>query len=609
MKVQLKNYVSVVEVPEGVLFRSGPTNFVLKGSGGLFAVIRKLLNRLDGQVDTESISKEIPEKLRPVFDKLLAKLDAEKMVHHVPDRSEPQLSTAEEALYQQTLRFLANETPYYRSYFAEWRSEPLLVIGCGASGAALVGGLAASGAGQLLVHDCGVETADAGVIGSFPLSDAIDISRDRGFQFSADLIDERVAIETIERGKARLIYCADDLCHGPGGALFERLRLRAGSGSMFAGVFNGRAIVGPRLNASDDSWLDAWQRASANPNTVYPHATLSIIGSLMAFEALKAKLYSDLEGEDKDWERTHFYVVSPAGNISTHAIRPQSVEPEQQAIKPINRNRGEEESRLSESMRLEGGMSTAFDPVAGVLAWADGDRPNFPLPHRSIRIRTNAAPEAVVVTQWGLTPQDARLRAICSAAETYVTLTTEEVPPVPVIAATTELDWRRSARAHALALNGVWRSCAVIRRADPRGIKDPALQMLLRLARLYSEAMPEVCIATVPGCEAAVAGARVGTNVRIAVASDPLTASIAALGNALSAWQRSAATQDQDMITKIWRIEFQQATTEARLLELMDAHASVKDNEFCIAERRIYPPVLTPGPLFLGWAIAEGASR
>lgn len=531
MKPLIKSYVVFVPVNDGVYFEAGQENFLLKGRG-IFPLVARMVSLLDGTRTIAAIESGIPEKARPLFGLLLAELERKRMVHLVPEAVDAPLSEEVEGLYADSIGYLKDQTPDWSAAFRRWRETAVFAGGAGLSHRVMVRNLLRSGVRHLLVALDSSEdpSADRSVINA-TVAEAVG----RDPEIVVQWLDSAEAAADAAEG-ARILYVNDEVPLA-GDSLFSRLIALDRPGTLAGGIFRGSAIVGPELD-EEIGLLSTWERiATREPNLPYPRGTRAILGSIMAFEALKSLIFegSD-EPKERAWLRRHCYLVRPDTTIEVHALAPAAA---QHGASPALDAPAPDDDPL-------------FDPVTGSLRWAEFPGQEFPLPHRAIEIRApDGAPIIEVVEQWALTAQDLDERTTARALQA---LAEAEFPGSgpnpgcawsPVVAARDEGLWRAEAIAQAVARHDSFLTEAVPVRIDPESVEDEDSAMLLRLVRLYCGAVPRLWLSGGNGWGASVACVAMDGELYRAAAATPGKAIVEALGDGLSAFQTGRPPQRQ----------------------------------------------------------------
>jgi hypothetical protein len=537
MKLFIKSYVVFVPVEDGVYFEAGQDNFLLKGRG-IFPLVSRMVALLDGTRTREALEAVIPEKARPLFALLLAELERKKMLQLVPDGVEAALPETIRALYADSIGYLKDQLADWPTAFRRWRETPIIAAGAGLSHRVMVRNLLGSGVRRLFValEESEDAAADRSAIAA-TVAEAVGRDREVAVRWldSAETEAEAAAVES------RSLYVGDDVPSARD-SLFHRLIGLDRPGTLAGGIFRGTGIVGPELG-DGVPLLGVWERISeSGPNVPYPRAARAILGSVMAFEALKSLVFVEsTDPAQRGWLRRHCYRVGPDTTIQVHALAPASVAATAPSLAPGADAAAADDDPL-------------FDPLAGSLRWDEFVGQEFPLPHRAIAIRTRPGGTFDgAVEQWALTPQDLDARTTARALEALGQAGVELSPAVPgcawspVVAARDEPTWRAEARAQATARHECFLSRAKPARLDPESLSgDDDAAMLLRLVRLYTGSMPALWLfGGGGGWGACLACVAVDGQLSRAAASTPSKALVEALGDALSAVQTGRLPERQ----------------------------------------------------------------
>jgi hypothetical protein len=367
--------------------------FVLKGTG-IYPVVARLLNLLDGRRERDTIASGLPEKVRPLFSLLLSELGKRDFI---VDRGEGgDAAPALEADFATAIAYLSDHGPGALPRFEAWRRRVLAVGGSGRIFDSLVAALLDLGAGDLYIfRDDGAEPSEA-------YREALSRARRR-------TAPQRVT----ELGKGDVPPVPVDATLYAADAIDEAcLAAFAGADApaLVAGNLDGRVIVGPGPAAMPFAELKARLNREAVPAAAAA-GQLALAGNLLAFEwfridcGVSPRGYSD-----------RAKLVSAA-----MAVRDIPLDPARFAAqeKPVEHP----ERELTEFEALLERLKPLFDEATGVFATGSGETLHqLPLYHHEIVVRTDAdaVDAATPVRAWGLGVEDAGRRAIARAAEHYV---------------------------------------------------------------------------------------------------------------------------------------------------------------------------------------------
>ncbi|HEX9964807.1 MAG TPA: hypothetical protein VGB04_07470 [Allosphingosinicella sp.] len=575
MKPLLKSNVAFIPVDEGVYFESGQHNFLFKGRG-LFPLVSRIVSLLDGTRTVAALEGIVPEKAHALLGLLLGELEQRRMVHMVVDTPEPPLPEHVESLYFGTIAFLKDETPHWPTVFRRWRETRILAAGAGFSYRVLVRNLMRSGAARLALA---LDGADDSSGDRDAITAAVAEAKSRDPEISVDWIDSDRAAEAAAAQGIRILYVSDSVPLGDG-SLFRQLTAGDRPDVLAGGVYRGAALVGPE-GGEGLSLLPIWDRIAAqSAGPPYSRAARAILGSVVAFQALKAFGIDEFaEPERRDWLRRHCFHVRPDNTTEVHRLIP---EPPSPASDPP--------TALAAEPRADD--SPLFDPVTGCLQWEDFAGAEFPLPHRAIRIQPDPAGRlsSEPIAQWALTPQDVDERATARALEALA----ESQSPAgavdgsafsPVLAARDEAAWRRDAQANAVARHPAFLHKASPVRIEAESIADQDARMLIRLVRLYGGELPHLWLLS--GGAVNVACVAVKGQLYRAAAASPAKALVEALGDSLSAVQTGHRPQRQqpDFLGPLDSIEPDPELSAVAL----DSVADFAAPQFQFSEERLFP--------------------
>ncbi|HVQ07609.1 MAG TPA: hypothetical protein VMS43_04170, partial [Allosphingosinicella sp.] len=423
-----------------------------------------------------------------------------------------------------------DQIPDWSAVFRRWRETTILAAGAGLSYRVMVRNLLRSGVRHLLLA---LDASDDPAADRSAVTASVAEAAGRDREIVVEWLDPASAPTDAAAGGVRIVYVSDAVPMAED-SLLRRLIALDWPGTLAGGIVRGSALVGPELG-DGVPLLSTWDRFSAGePTLPYSRAARAILGSVVAFEALKSLTFDkSSEPDQRGWLQRHCYHVRPDTDIEVHGLSPANVGP---AGAPV----------AAEAVTPEPDDDPLFDPVTGSLGWDDFDGAEFPLPHRAIAIRPEAAnggPGPDPVTQWALTPQELDERTTARALES---LAEADLPAVaapsgcsssPVVAARDEAAWREQARAHAIARHAAFLSAIAPVRIDPDSVADQDARMLFRLVRLYTGAVPQIWLLGGTGWGASVACVAVGGQLSRSAAATPARAIVEALGDALSALQ------------------------------------------------------------------------
>lgn len=533
MKPLLKSYVMYVPVEDGVYFEAGQESFLFKGRG-LFPLVTRIVSLLDGNRTVATIESVVPEKAHNLLGLLLGELEQRRMLHMVIDAREAPLPKHVEALYAGTIGFLKDQTPHWPAVFRRWRETRIVAAGAGLSYRVLVRNLMRSGARHLVLA---LDQSEDSSADQAAITASIAEAKSRDAEIVVDWVDAPQAVEAAGADDTRILYVSDAVPLRDD-SLFHLLTAWDRPDTLAGGVYRGAALVGPQ-GGEGISLLPIWDRIAVKlAGPPYSRAARAILGSVLAFEALKSLgIDESAELERRDWLRRHCYHVRPDTTIEIHKLVPQPSEPT-----------GEPAPAQAADPRPDD--EPLFDPVAGCLQWEDFAGAEFPLPHRAIRIQSDASggPTSDPVTQWALTPQEVDERVTARALESLAELQSPAAAVArgafsPVLADRDEAVWRQEAQANAIARHPAFLGKAAPIRIDAESVVDQNARMLIRLVRLYTSDLPHLWLLG----GGVVSIACVGVNGRLfrTAAAAPAKAIVEALGDALSALQMGRLPERQ----------------------------------------------------------------
>lgn len=136
MRPRIKSYVYFDQHPEGVFFRSGGEAFILRGRG-IYPIVAKLVERLDGQSDLQLLSNSLPEPLRPLLAAIVSELAKRSFLVDCSDGDlEADLHGPLNPHEVQVLAYLADHVGHPVRAFVHWRDRDIVLVGDGRIAAA-----------------------------------------------------------------------------------------------------------------------------------------------------------------------------------------------------------------------------------------------------------------------------------------------------------------------------------------------------------------------------------------------------------------------------------------------------------------------------------------
>lgn len=498
--MRLKNYVFFREAETGVWFDAGRRSFALNGKG-IYPLVERLLNALETSGRSpDALVAELPEKLREFAQRLFGELARHEMLQRgtVADADRGQ-----HAPYVEFLKYLEDnlDDSSLEEALARWRAATIAVVGDGYAAKAAAGVLADSGCGRLLLR-C-TSTDDVGL-------DEFDLSlRDRGgsgVDLSAGEFDP-ASIAAVADG---LVIAAGERLHVDDAIAYARAARDAGL-TVCAGLpVNGQlAVLGM---AADDmpgiADLADWLLPPAVPVTPSP-VNLAIAGSIAAQEMIARFFGIDSIGH------AAARIVSPYSEVGVCPVPPS---PRRHAADAILRTpdasaRVEmpDERELSPYERLRLSLAPWTDPALRVLGTDLPEAlPQLPLYHEAFAVRQpgTARDSVQVVVGWGLSPEEAGLRAAMNAIALMAVQ--EFGADHPLVAGLGEEEWRAAAFAQAFVRHGRFREQAVWGTFSAEEIDDPAARVMLQILRFQVQAPLVFRAGFVPGVEAVVVSCQAG---------------------------------------------------------------------------------------------------
>ena len=607
MKLLLKSDVGIAAGRRGVYVQAGQRGFLIEGER-LFPLVERVLARFDGRTPVAAIEQALPEAARPLLSRMVTELTRHRMVQQVLERTVDPVPPSLARLHAQTLAFLRDETSDADAAFRAWRSTEIIVAGSGCCFEALVLGLLHSGAARLrlvLEFDAAQAESIAFLRAQIAAQAALDAELDVRWLTPVS------ASSALQGFRGRVLYAADEYPRPGASSILHALLDCGASPVLLGGIYRGHGLVGPERESGHAGMPADWTRLeTAAPAQGHADSDMRVIGSLMAFETLRAVAAASDTPARRGWLREHLLRISPGSEITSHTCSGATIPdpaPHEPAVQPP-RGRSVEEDRIARRRALEGAMEAAFDPFTGVLAWEDDIAAEFPLPHRVLRVRADDAAPATLVVQWGLTPQDAALRTICAAVRTCAER--DRGRGAHAFVATLADDaWEALSLAHAVVESKSFAAQASAHRVSVAEIGHPDVQMLARLTRLYTGQLPELFVHLLPGVPAFVVHSHAAPSRQRGVGATLIEAVIESLGGLVSGLQRGLSEASSQPVPKTASPEAVTPWTE-----LQHAATSAQGAGHSLGWRpvhhRMQLPLLTHAPITVGWTeliATEGA--
>lgn len=472
----VKDGVRLAAVAEGAYLEHAGRSFVLRGRG-LHPLIARMLSAIDGGQAPELIEAALPEAARPLFRTLLDRLGAAAML-----TSGARALIADDHPHADTLRFLREATPDWRTWFATWSTRPIAIDAPPPIAALLARRLAECGAGSVV---------EGGVVA-----------------------DARLLI-AVEDGSAtssgRAYHARPDTC------LVARPHA------------DGAVLVGRRDGDVEAAWRTI---AAATVGERLAPLARETLSAMLAFEALWSCAPADADREGRA-AFTDVRVLRADGRVVRHpaAIATASGRLDVAAPAPI--------------VAPSAADGDWFDPAVGPFQRVDDDLAPYPLAHCSLVLRAGPAAGATV-RGWGLDADAAEAAALEQAIAMFEAARTGWSPAAgrsPVVVAADEARFRADAGALArVALPG-YAACLPREAVDPNDVRGDDARTLLRLLRLYAGRWPTLW--TTRAGPVVVTWARLDGHDAVGVSIDPERAWTDVLGDLLSAVQVDAPSTRQ----------------------------------------------------------------
>jgi len=380
MRPAVKSYVFFDKHPEGVLFRGGQEAFVLKGRG-LYPLVARLVNALDGREELPALKQRVPEKLHPLLDTLVGELGRRNFIVDRGFAADEDASMIEHE-FGTLLDYLTDHGPDAVGKFLDWRKRRVLLGISGQAGAAALQAACELGASDIHlvrfeaphpIRDAGWENAAGRT-----LAPSVTV---HATLFDAPHCDFA-------------IYAADGIDE----SRVPEFGSRAGSLAL-AGGFRGRAIA---LHF-DDAAVAAATLSDIRPvdDEVEPSASQLIIAVNLAAYHVFREATGLTSGALRSGREVGLDLkVQEIGFAEASAAVRSGAEASDRVLSPFE--------------RLKERLEAAFDPAVGFLATPREEPGHLPLYHYAIALRTPAGDDRQIVA-WGLGAEDAGRRALCHA--------------------------------------------------------------------------------------------------------------------------------------------------------------------------------------------------
>lgn len=504
--MRLKNYVFFRETDKGVWFDGGRRSFALNGKG-IYLLVERLLTALEtSDRSPEQVAADLPEKLRPLAQRLFDELAKHGMLH---DGILPAEAGAHEhTAHTEFLKYLEDNLDgrSLRDRLESWREAMIVIVGDGFALKAAAGVLADSGCGRIRIH-----CSSASEVGPEEIDQSL---RDRGNNFidmapgtfeplEGHRIDGLIVAGSdllpVERAIEYAAYCRDG-------------EIRFCAGLPINGNLAVTATDGPGVPGLAD--LADWLLTPADPVTPSPEG-LAIAGSIAA-QAMIDRFFGI-----SSLERATARIVSPYSEVSACPI-PASPNRHAQGVfvRPLDYSARIEMPagrELGEYELLRMALSPWTDPAVAVLSPDLPDAlPQLPLYHDAFVVRRPGTrrDRGRIAVGWGLDAEDAGIRASMNA---MAMLAEEEFgPEFPLAASADEKRWRSTAFARAFVRHDRFDREAVWGDLDAGELRDPAAEVVLRILRFQISSPIRLRIGLVPGIPAVIGacyvdGARVSS--------------------------------------------------------------------------------------------------
>ncbi|CAN5365859.1 hypothetical protein BH10PSE14_BH10PSE14_04050 [soil metagenome] len=492
MIARVRPYVDCAPIPGGVHVRAAQRSFTMRGKG-VAPIVRRFITLLDGQRSLEEIRAGLPASVSPLLDLLLDQLRSHDMLAPSAQASpDPDTDRAS----------LAPTTTFLEDQGVSPPAIPALL----ATPVALYGNGPIFDETLRLLHKAGLANL-----------------RVR----SAD--NRSTANGEVAPHSGIVVQAGDlppDLLAGTGARPATTVT------ALKQGAVGLVAILPPQ----DMLLLRTLRGRLPAPAIANPAVLDSRLAGLLAYETLRAVAAMHRADSPGPPAARLLHVLSN-WDIRVENLTPFSPKPSPPGVRPRQLDARVQSDILYDWLAA---LHPEFDPDLGSLAWdEEGPEPIFPLPHAVVALKVWSGDRLVRrrCVDWGLTPVEAKLRALTGALTAMAQVRSGGDSRI-VVARDAET-WRDRALASALfATDGMRRQL----RETAVELDGPAatdLFMMARLARLYSADPLDLRLFQIGSFAAFRATASLSGATVQAIESTAAEAVINAAGNLLSRLQQS----------------------------------------------------------------------
>lgn len=551
--VKLKNYVFFREVEDGVLFEAGKKTFVLRGKG-IYPVVARVIRLLDKGATFADIGEQVPEKLTPFVQRLLAELASHEMLLNASAELDLANRYEGQAHLVEFIHFLQDQLgDAYAAAFERWQSAEIVVLGNGYALKSALSGVLNSGVGALTLWLAGQghpQPAQA------ELETLIAERQQHDNRFRYKRLTRESLINEIQTTPGRLtLVCADDwqgLLRELGEDLVTLLR---DTPYMVASATGAFGFISPLNEAGYTSFADLreWRPAqSAADDVQLSPAGFSLVGALAAFNFLKHAF-----AIDSVFLRNHCALVSPYLDVDYHPLLPVTTLARSATLLPVEYHVPFEipEGRpVSHYETVLVKLAPLFDRQLGAFSDAPAKTlRQLPLYHDAIEVRfpraVGVAPQRVY--SWGTSAEDAGTRALARALALYTRVHNQHGSALAegaVVAAFDRQSWLRKAAALAVINAADFPATANRAYVNAENVSHTDIQMLVRVLRLYHNGFLNVELFWREGISAFAARLQAESGQQgLGYGATPAEAVLECLGEMCSQYQFPEFTQGTDI--------------------------------------------------------------
>lgn len=551
--VKLKNYVFFREVEDGVLFEAGKKTFVLRGKG-IYPVVARVIRFLDAGATFADMVQQVPEKLAPFVQRLLAELANHDMLLNASAELDLAQRYEGQTALLEFIHFLQDQLgDAYAAAFERWQTTEIVVLGNGYALKAALSGVLNSGVGALTLWLAGQGHAQPA---QAELESLIAERKQHDSRFRCQQLTRESLLGDLKKTPGRLtLLCADDwagLLRELGDDLATLLR---DTPYMVASATGAFGFISPLNEAGYTNFADLreWRPAQPGADDVQlSPAGFAMVGALAAFNFLKHAFAIDTV-----FLRNHCALVSPYLEVDYHPLLPVTTLARRAPLLPVEYHVPFEipEGRpVSHYETVLMKLAPLFDRQMGAFS----DVPaktlrQLPLYHDAIEVRFprafGVAPQRVY--SWGTSAEDAGTRALARALALYTRVQNQHgSAPVQgaVVAAFDRHSWLR--KAAALAVINAVDFVATANRAyvNAENVSHADVQMLVRVLRLYYSGFLKVELFWREGVSAFAARLPTESGQQgLGYGSTPAEAVLECLGELCSQYQFPEFTQGTDI--------------------------------------------------------------